>query len=649
MVWGQLDQPQGENLVFPWEPPENSKGSTYWRYETDGEKPLNIEIQVDARRLEATNQTTLKAPRVLGDFVQRTGKAAKKGKGDSGNEKPPDTELTDVSMGPPNDTQSVAAASQPADGEQNDALTGNQKKDRSRSPGRRRKDIVAETQLDSPDGKQQGTKKLKLGSPNKSFYPPSDPDDAKRKGWSEVDLGGDGDCFYRCISYFLEKDPSKVTPEFAKNAASFIRVKLVAHARKHENRFAEFFPSTRGFAEWADATLQNNTWIEGAALQACSERNGLAIVIWSWRPKDNSWTRFTIAPRFSDGQACWAKGTSPATVILRNKHYTILKPPEDTKTPISWLRETPNTVIDFSGGGKPKTSSRYLSCGSSKAPSVRTMGGFGSPSVHSKKHVSSQPLPSDMSDGKLIASGSRDPDPNPTLKDSAPSVYSAVHHQLKSSIPEACSPSSSKTPSVHILGAPSIRHTAHSKKVFKKDDQAERKDGFRRSPGAAPLKKPASKTLNSRKLKHVAKTSGAVSSKFQISADQGTIADGLDFLNSVDPEDPSLNPPKKGPPKTSVVPKRRLNGISRRSDRFGKLRLIPKGPLLGLAPNANKISRVLMVEWLLPRFTTCVPITLKFLKSCILRPRNLLFSLLACCPKINELGNAPFATLDSLS
>ena len=237
----------------------------------------------------------------------------------------------------------------PADGEQNDALTGNQKKDRSRSPGRRRKDIVAETQLDSPDGKQQGTKKLKLGSPNKSFYPPSDPDDAKRKGWSEVDLGGDGDCFYRCISYFLEKDPSKVTPEFAKNAASFIRVKLVAHARKHENRFAEFFPSTRGFAEWADATLQNNTWIEGAALQACSERNGLAIVIWSWRPKDNSWTRFTIAPRFSDGQACWAKGTSPATVILRNKHYTVLKPPEDTKTPISWLRETPNTVIDFSG------------------------------------------------------------------------------------------------------------------------------------------------------------------------------------------------------------------------------------------------------------------------------------------------------------
>ena len=198
--------------------------------------------------------------------------------------------------------------------------------------------------------------------------------------------------------------------------------------------------------------------------------------------------------------------------------------------------------------------------------------------------------------GKLIASGNRDPDPNPTLKDSAPSVYSAVHHQLKSSIPEACSPSSSKTPSVHTLGAPSIRHTAHSKKVFKKDDQAERKDGFRRSPGAAQLKKPASKTLNSRNLKHVAKTNGAVSSKFQISADQGTIADGLDFLNSVDPEDPSLNPPKKGPPKTSVVPKRRLNGISRRSDRFGKLRLIPKGPLLGLAPNANKISRVLMVE-----------------------------------------------------
>ena len=147
---------KGRTWFFHGNPPEKSKGSTYWRYETDGEKPLNIEIQVAARRLEVTNQTTLKAPRVLGDFVQRTGKAAKKGKGDNGNEKPPDTGLTDVSLGPPNDTQSVAAASQPADGEQTDALTGNQNKDRSRSPGRRRKDIVAETQLDSPDVKQQG-------------------------------------------------------------------------------------------------------------------------------------------------------------------------------------------------------------------------------------------------------------------------------------------------------------------------------------------------------------------------------------------------------------------------------------------------------------------------------------------------------------
>ena len=256
---------KGRTWFFHGKPPEKSKGSTYWRYETDGEKPLNIEIQVAARRLEVTNQTTLKAPRVLGILSNALVKLPRREKVIMGMKKPPDTGLRCL-FRTPNDTQSVAAASQPADGEQTDALTGNQNKDRSRSPGRRRKDIVAETQLDSPDVKQQGTKKPKLGSPNKSFYPPSDPDDAKRKGWLEVDLGGDGDCFYRCISYFLEKDPSKVTPEFAKNAASFIRVKLVAHARKHENRFAEIFPSTRGSL---NGPMQHSRTIPGLKAPLC--------------------------------------------------------------------------------------------------------------------------------------------------------------------------------------------------------------------------------------------------------------------------------------------------------------------------------------------------------------------------------------------
>ncbi|CAL1145493.1 unnamed protein product [Cladocopium goreaui] len=61
----------------------------------------------------------------------------------------------------------------------------------------------------------QAAKKAKL-SPSKSFYPPSDPDDAIGKGWSLRDMGGEGDCFYRCAGTATSKEPTKVTEESAK-------------------------------------------------------------------------------------------------------------------------------------------------------------------------------------------------------------------------------------------------------------------------------------------------------------------------------------------------------------------------------------------------------------------------------------------------
>ena len=69
-----------------------------------------------------------------------------------------------------------------------------------------------------------------------------------------------------------------------------------------------------------------------------------------WNKDGNTYTRYVIAPKFSRGFACGSTGCNPICLLLTSKHYTALVPPPTGSVPHSWLRETPDVVIDLSGG-----------------------------------------------------------------------------------------------------------------------------------------------------------------------------------------------------------------------------------------------------------------------------------------------------------
>ena len=64
------------------------------------------------------------------------------------------------------------------------------------------------------------------------------------------------------------------------------------------------------------------------------------------------WERYVIAGRFSKGYACVNKKKPPAILILADRHYVALVPPEGQSVPTSWLKETVDVVIDLSGAGR---------------------------------------------------------------------------------------------------------------------------------------------------------------------------------------------------------------------------------------------------------------------------------------------------------
>lgn len=253
----------------------------------------------------------------------------------------------------------AGSSSHPPDGAAN--LQGS--RDASRSPRRKGKEagesdntLAAPTQLDSPaspDARNPATKKQKTSS-LKSFYPPSDPDDAVSKG------------FYRCFSYFTCKVQNELNEESAKKEASWIRVKVADYIEKHDTRWKALFDNDQSaFNSWVSSIPKTSTWVEGKALQAAAERFGKAVVVWTC--KQNIWYRLVVAPKFSKGLACAASGSDPVLLVLKDKHYRVLKPPSNGRCPSTWLRETPGVVVDLTGAGKAKSSA------GSKTPSVRTL------------------------------------------------------------------------------------------------------------------------------------------------------------------------------------------------------------------------------------------------------------------------------------
>ena len=85
-----------------------------------------------------------------------------------------------------------------------------------------------------------------------------------------------------------------------------------------------------------------HTSAEGKLIQACSEKIGIPIIIWSWSHEEAAWQRATIAG---------TRHRKPVTLLLRDRHYCVLKPPEGVDLPSSWLRECRISDVDLTGAG----------------------------------------------------------------------------------------------------------------------------------------------------------------------------------------------------------------------------------------------------------------------------------------------------------
>ena len=143
----------------------------------------------------------------------------------------------------------------------------------------------------------------------------------------------------------------------------------MAHTRKHKERLKQWFapdqqetahqrsnlPPATTIDEWCDNMEHMATWADGLAIHSIAERAGLTIVVWK-KESNETWSRYTFAPKFTDDIATARRGEPPICIVLENRHYTALHPPKSTKVPKPWLLKTTNqrncVVIDPTGAGR---------------------------------------------------------------------------------------------------------------------------------------------------------------------------------------------------------------------------------------------------------------------------------------------------------
>ena len=200
---------------------------------------------------------------------------------------------------------------------------------------------------------------------------------ARREGWTEVDLKGNGDCTFRCIAAAREFfDSEKVLSQTeSKNKGALVRVDAVSHMRRHLERYLPNFAVDRdippeapaldpatikgNFEKWLQQLECPQAWADGLVLLACAVRYGQPIIVWYFHTEGNHWKRVTIAPDFHAGFARIAKKTQPITLLLKNEHFTWFKPPAGLDVKIvkrSWMRESAIPDRKVLQGAAPKSS-----------------------------------------------------------------------------------------------------------------------------------------------------------------------------------------------------------------------------------------------------------------------------------------------------
>ena len=223
---------------------------------------------------------------------------------------------------------------------------------------------------------------------------------AMREGWVEVNQKGNGDCAFRSIAAAREYAANNklLTETESKNKGAMVRVDAISHLRRHIDRYLPNFAPDKpispespavqpevaknNFGTWLTQMESPQAWADGLVLLACAVRYGQPIVVWYFNQEGKHWKRATIAPDFSGGYAKIARKLQPITLLLKNEHFTWLKPPEDLDVKVakrSWLRESIIPERRILQGAAPRSGEA--------TPSLHSLKGSCTPSVHTAGHA----------------------------------------------------------------------------------------------------------------------------------------------------------------------------------------------------------------------------------------------------------------------
>ena len=338
-------------------PPEAQQKQAHWSFLVQDDVPWHINVQAWAARTKANVAVQVKGPSLKRPYGAR---------GDGPQDGP---------KGPPDITTTAPAPRGRSEARQRSNRPANN--DRSRSPkgdgedtttgSLERKTKLPRTQIDESTQEDvtmtQGDATAAVGVPCII-----DAADAIKAGWSDVDLGGTGDCFFRAAAaaQMWNSKAQLLTPEEARSKGAWLRSLTVRHLKKDKKRFSQVWaPPESGplagleYDAWLDEAAKQATFANGLIIQAFTELSGCPVIVWhdKTQTKQKVWDRVTLAGRFSkEGLACSSKEGSPLVLILRDKHYTMLQQPQDGRLPRSWLKDTGTSVIDADlDGAGPST------------------------------------------------------------------------------------------------------------------------------------------------------------------------------------------------------------------------------------------------------------------------------------------------------
>ena len=246
------------------------------------------------------------------------------------------------------------------------------------------KDETAPTQIDEPS-QQENKKREAPSASHQAFLEPDGKnplhiEHALQSGWTEKDMGGSGDCFFRAWikaeNAYHNKSQSE---EEVIQAALQLRIEAVKHMRKHKQQYQELWcndtmekqyqragqPAPKNFEDFFKQASKKNYWVNELLIQAVATRTGTPVVIWrAYTDPETSrklWHRGVWAPSFHNGAAKATGKCGGLTLLLRSNHYTCVLPPEPGDPPSTWLTKAHETLErDWIAGGKQQQLKQVL-------------------------------------------------------------------------------------------------------------------------------------------------------------------------------------------------------------------------------------------------------------------------------------------------